>query len=76
MAWLMDQEIRKLILEAEQRTIQILTDKRHVLDALAKALLREEILDREQVKRIIEQVQPTLPALRGSHLPDLPDNKK
>jgi cell division protease FtsH len=53
MGWLMDQEIRKLILAAEARAKEILTADIHVLHSLARALLEEEVLDREAVDRII-----------------------
>ena len=43
MAWLIDQEIRKMIIDAESRATEILTVKRHTLDALAEALMKEEI---------------------------------
>jgi cell division protease FtsH len=53
MAWLMDQEIHRVIVEAEEKADDILSSKRAVLDALAEALLKEEVLDREDVDRII-----------------------
>ncbi len=54
MAWLMDQEIRKMIIDAESRATEILTVKRHTLDALAEALMKEETLERADVERIIQ----------------------
>ena len=53
MAWLMDQEIRKLIEEAQARAEEILRDKREALDRLAGELVKEESLDREQIEKII-----------------------
>ncbi len=55
MAWLMDQEIQKLIMQAESRAEEILRGRRKVLDALAEALIREEVLNREDVDRIIRE---------------------
>ncbi len=55
MAWLMDQEIRRLIVEAETRADEILRNKRKVLDNLAEALLKEEVLDKDDVDRIIRE---------------------
>lgn len=55
MAWLMDQEIRTIIIEAESKATEILNKKRDTLDALAKALLREEVLERADVERIIQR---------------------
>lgn len=54
MAWVMDQEIRKMITDAEAGAAEILGGKRHVLDALAEALIKEEMLERADVERIIE----------------------
>ncbi|MDP2156554.1 MAG: ATP-dependent zinc metalloprotease FtsH [Nitrospirota bacterium] len=54
MAWVMDQEIQKLILDAESRATEILSRKRHTLDALAEALIKEEMLERADVERIIQ----------------------
>jgi cell division protease FtsH len=53
MAWLMDQEIQKIIIEAEAKATEILKSKRPVLDALAEALMKEETLERADVERII-----------------------
>lgn len=54
MTWLMDQEIRKLILEAESTAEEVLTKNRHVLNALAEALVREETLERAEIEKIIK----------------------
>ena len=53
MAWVMDQEIQKMILDSEARATEILAGKRPVLEALAEALIKEEMLDRADVERII-----------------------
>jgi cell division protease FtsH len=55
MAWLMDQEIRRLIVESEAKADEILRNKRHVLEKLAEALIKEEVLDRDDVDRIIRE---------------------
>ena len=55
MAWLMDQEIRRFITDAESRAEEILGNNRHVLDNLAEALIKDEVLDREDVDRIIKE---------------------
>ena len=57
MAWIMDQEIQKMIMEAETRATGILEEKRQVLDALAEALLKEEMLERVDVELIIKNAQ-------------------
>lgn len=52
MAWLMDQEIQAMILEAEAKATEILTRRRNALDSLAAALLKEEVLELADVERI------------------------
>ena len=55
MAWLMDQEIRELIIEAESRAEEILKSNRNALDNLAEALIKEEMLERDDVERITKE---------------------
>lgn len=55
LAWLMDQEIRKLIVDAESKADEILGTKRNVLDKLAEALLKDEVLERGDIERIIKE---------------------
>jgi len=55
MAWLMDQEIRELIIEAESRAAEILKSNRNALDNLAEALIKEEVLERDDVERITKE---------------------
>jgi len=57
MAWVMDQEIQKMIIDAESRATEILAGKRHTLDALAEALIKEEMLEKADVERIIQGSQ-------------------
>lgn len=57
MAWLMDQEIRALIIEAEKKAEEILTRERTVLETLANALIKEEVLEREAIEKIIQASQ-------------------
>jgi cell division protease FtsH len=53
MAWIMDQEIQRLIMEAENTAREILTKNRNVLNPLAEALMKEEVLDKAEIERII-----------------------
>lgn len=53
----MDQEIQKMIIDAESRATEILKVKRHTLDALAEALMKEEMLERADVERIIRDLK-------------------
>ena len=55
MAWLMDQEIRKLLTDAELEAEEILINNKHILDNLAEALIKEEVLERDDVERIIKE---------------------
>jgi len=55
MAWLMDQEIRELITQAESKANEILASNRHTLDNLADALIKEEVLERDDIERIIKE---------------------
>jgi len=56
MAWLMDQEIRSLILSAEAKAEEILKAKRATLDRLAEELMKAEVLDKSDIDRIIQEV--------------------
>jgi cell division protease FtsH len=55
MAWIMDQEIQRLIIEAESKAKEILTANRHVLDKLAGELIKEEVLEKQDIERIINE---------------------
>jgi cell division protease FtsH len=57
MAWIMDQEIQRLIIEAESTALDILKRNRHVLDPLAEALMKEEVLDKAEIDRIIVEAK-------------------
>jgi cell division protease FtsH len=60
MAWLIDQEIQKLLHEAELRSKEILLNNRKVLDSLAAALLKEEILDKADIEKIIRESKESI----------------
>ncbi len=55
MAWLMDQEIQRLINEAEVKSEEVIKNNRKTLDKLAEALIKEEVLERDDVERIIKE---------------------
>ncbi len=55
MAWQIDQEIQKLMIEAESRATEIVGRNRAALVSLAENLIKEETLDRETVERIIAE---------------------
>lgn len=52
-AQLIDEEVRKLIDDAYDRTLQLLTDKRKELDILANELLEKEILYQSDLVKLI-----------------------
>ena len=53
MAWLMDQEIQKLLLEAEAMAEEILIKNLKDLENLSEALLKNESLDRHDLEKIL-----------------------
>ncbi|MFA5353997.1 MAG: ATP-dependent zinc metalloprotease FtsH [Thermodesulfovibrionales bacterium] len=53
MAWIMDQEIQRLMTEAESKAEEVLTEKKETLEAIAAALIENETLDREELDRLI-----------------------
>jgi cell division protease FtsH len=55
MAWLMDQEIQRLLNEAEAKSEEVIKNNRKALDNLADALIKEEVLEKDDVKRIIKE---------------------
>jgi cell division protease FtsH len=55
MAWIMDQEIRALITQAGSKAEEILTNNRQPLDRLAEALIRDEVLERDDIEKIIKE---------------------
>jgi cell division protease FtsH len=55
MAWLIDQEIQKLMFEAESKAMEIVSGKKIALIRLAENLLKDETIDREMVTKIIEE---------------------
>ena len=55
MAWIMDQEIRELISIAEKQAEKVLTGNRQTLVSLADELIKEEVLERKDIERIIKQ---------------------
>ncbi len=57
MAWIMDQEIQRLIKEAENTAMEILTKNRIMLDPLANALMKEEVLDKAEIERVITEAK-------------------
>ena len=53
LAKIIDQEVKKIIDGAYQRTISLLKDKREELNAIAKELLKKEVIFKDDLERII-----------------------
>jgi ATP-dependent metalloprotease len=51
---IVDSEVRRLIDDAKRNSKQILIEKRHELDLLAKALVQYETLDKEEILKVIK----------------------
>ncbi|NOQ50659.1 MAG: ATP-dependent zinc metalloprotease FtsH [Desulfuromonadaceae bacterium] len=60
-AWLIDQEIEKLVNTGQDCAEQILSENRDVLEALADRLVEEETLDQERLKEFFKERTLTLP---------------
>jgi cell division protease FtsH len=66
-----DQEVRRLIDEAHDVALEILTEYRARLDELAELLVLRETLDREEVERFFSDIpkrSPREPEVRGAGL--------
>jgi cell division protease FtsH len=57
-ARIIDEEVQRLILEQENRAMEILSLNRHKLDSLASALLIHETLENGQIDKIITSTTP------------------
>ena len=53
----LDDEVERLMTQAHQQALSVLTEHRDALDRLAQALLQEEVLEREQVLAIVHGAQ-------------------
>jgi cell division protease FtsH len=54
MAWLIDQEIERIVREGEVAAEKVVGANREALDLLAAALLEEEVLDRQRVDEVLQ----------------------
>jgi len=59
-----DAEIRRIVTEQYERATGLLTENRHVLQRVAEALLEHEVLDAQQLRRLIagQPLEPRQPA--------------
>jgi cell division protease FtsH len=61
-ARLIDAEVRALVEEGQRRAHEILRDRRPALDALAAALQEREVMDRDEVERLVGAANQGTPA--------------
>ena len=61
-----DQEVRRIIDEAIENARQILATRRPALDALARRLMENEVIDAEELKQIIEDHSPSPQIVPGT----------
>ena len=57
-----DREVKRLVVDAYERTKRMLTENIHTLRALAEALLEKEVLDSFEIDRIVQQTSSIEPA--------------
>ena len=57
-----DREVKRLVVDAYERTKRMLTENIHTLRALAEALLEKEVLDAFEIDRIVQQTSSVEPA--------------
>ena len=65
-----DAEVARLLREAEQRAVDLLTSHRGELDKLTGLLLEHETIDGETVYRLVGRPVPEAPTLRSTGDPD------
>jgi cell division protease FtsH len=54
-----DQEVKRILDEALERTRRILNTRRPALEAIGQELLKQEVIDSSELKRIIEESSPS-----------------
>lgn len=75
-AQIIDAEVRKILDDASQRVKQTLLANRHKLDALAKLLLEQEVVDRPALELLLsEKVTPLTPGKPHPATPSAPDSR-
>jgi cell division protease FtsH len=61
-ARVIDAEVKKLVAGAETRARQILTDHRAFLDSFSERLLEKEVVEGEELRRLLEEASSSSPA--------------
>lgn len=60
MAWIIDQEIEKIVKEGARRAEKVISENLNLLEKLAEALLEEEVLDNNRVEQILASAGRTV----------------
>ncbi|MBK8575352.1 MAG: ATP-dependent zinc metalloprotease FtsH [Elusimicrobia bacterium] len=61
-AQMIDEEVKRLIADAQARVKTLLTDHRAILETLAKTLVEKEVLNGEEINAIVDDRPPSAPA--------------
>jgi cell division protease FtsH len=61
-----DQEVKRVLDEGLQRTRHILESRRAALEAVSMQLIKQEVIDSTDLKRIIEENSPTPKIVPGT----------
>lgn len=65
MAWLIDQEIQRIVVDSEAKAEEIIAGNRKTLDLLAAELVKEEVLDRKDIEAILRRSAEGDTAVQG-----------
>jgi len=61
-----DQEVRRIIDEGLERTRHILETRREALVAVSQALIKQEVIDSTELKRLVEENSPSAMIVPGT----------
>jgi cell division protease FtsH len=68
-AKLIDAEVKRIMTDAHQEARRILTDKRDMLEAVTRRLLEREVMEGEELRRILDLPPPPHPSPDATPLP-------
>jgi cell division protease FtsH len=75
-AQIIDEEVQKLLREADERALQLLQEHRAELDRLVEALLQREELHRDEIDEVLKGNDLLPPAVDGQAGKELVSDKK
>jgi cell division protease FtsH len=70
-AKLIDAEVKRIMTDAHQEARRILTDKRDMLEAVTRRLLDQEVMEGEELRRILNVPAPPRPSPETTPLPPI-----